>query len=318
MIKLTDSMCPECYRTVPASIIEADGMVFMDKKCPVHGVFYAMVERCAFWYHTCNRLGCNNIYDGYIIDVTGKCNIKCKYCYHDRTDKDLSKEEILEDAEKHKNIAPFILMGGEPTLHDDLPEIYKNLSNIAPTSIITNGIKLCDEKYLDELCNGGLVENGTLKIGLSFHKESNGKDFELIELCRKKELKIMTTFFVIDDLSQIDEAMRLNKKYSDVICDVRIKAASNLWAENGATNKIFVSDMINYLKSKGKVFLDTSFFNKLSYANVVVDGLMYRLVSWYDVENVDLNDINCPPYYKAKDGNLYNLVTAALINGGMS
>jgi len=317
MIKLTASMCPECYCVISAAVFEINGSVWIEKKCPVHGIFSAMVERDAFWVHLCRQLNCDNIYNGYIIDVTDRCNIKCKYCYHENTDKETAKEDIVIDAESNKKIAPFILMGGEPTLHKDLPEIYRLLSEIAPTSIITNGIKLCDENYFDELCKNGLVADGILKIGLSFHKESNGKDIELIELCRKKKLKIMTTFLVIDELSQIDEALILNKKYLDVICDVRIKAASNLWAETKAINKLFVSDMINYLKTKGKVFLDSSFFNKISYANIVVDGFIFKLISWYDVNNIDLNDIACPPYYKAKDGNVYNLVTAALVNAGI-
>jgi len=208
LVKLTNSMCPECYRIVPAAIVEKNGVIWMDKNCPEHGRYGAMVERDAFWYHVCNNLNCNNIYDGYIIDVTGKCNIKCKYCYtHGGIKNDIPKKDIIADAEAHKNIAPFILMGGEPTLHNDLPEIYKSLSDMAPTSIITNGIKMCDEAYLDELCENGLVsDKGILKIGLSFHAEANGKDIELLELCRKKRLRVMTTLYVIDDITQINEA----------------------------------------------------------------------------------------------------------------
>jgi hypothetical protein len=41
------------------------------------------------------------------------------------------------------------------------------------------------------------------------------------------------------------------------------------------------------------------------------------LVSWYDINNVDLLDISCPPYYRSKDGGIYNLVTAELINEGI-
>ena len=51
--------------------------------------------------------------------------------------------------------------------------------------------------------------------------------------------------------------------------------------------------------------------------DLFVDDMPVKLISWYDVQNIDLNDIDCPPYYKARDGNLYNFVTAALVNAGM-
>jgi organic radical activating enzyme len=313
-VKLTTSLCPECYDIIPAVVFKADGMVWMTKDCEVHGGFKGLVERDASWVEICDSLNHKNIYNGYFIDATGKCNIKCKYCYHGDS-KEVPKENIISDAKKNHMLAPFLLVGGEPTLNKDLPEIYHELSKIGMTVIVTNGIKFCDENYLNEFKE--LSKDGVLSVGISFHKEADGKDFEFVELCREKGLRILSSLFVIDEIPQIDDAIKISREYSDVLCDMRIKAASNLWAEKKASNKIYVSDMLNYLRHRENVYLDLNWCNKISYGNITIDGFRYKLVSWYDVDNIDINDINCPPYYKCKDGNLYNIVTSLLINEGL-
>jgi L-amino acid N-acyltransferase YncA len=73
--------------------------------------------------------------------------------------------------------------------------------------------------------------------------------------------------------------------------------------------------MIHYLGSIDEIqFHDNQ---KASYAQVLFRGLDIRLISWYDVNNVDLWDIDCAPYYKAQDGTVNNFVTSSLINEGM-
>jgi hypothetical protein len=159
-------------------------------------------------------------------------------------------------------------------------------------------------------------ENGIHNISLSFHKESEGKDLEFLELCKTKGVKIWTCFYVIDDLKQIDEALELFKSYKDVVNNFRIKVASNLGVEDKADNKIFVSDVIKYLFALGK----TEFQNanqKVSYAQVIHDGLDIKVISWYDVKNIDLRDIDCQPYYRANNSTVNNLVTTQLINEGI-
>ncbi|MFA5340719.1 MAG: GNAT family N-acetyltransferase [Clostridia bacterium] len=304
---LTESLCPVCYRKIPANIY-IDQNVMMVKKCPVHGEFNAMVERNPEWFKLAQS---KEIYDGYLIDVTSKCNIKCKYCYHDNNGTERTVEEIYQEAlDKH---APFILTGGEPTLHKDLKEIILKLKTLGEVNLLTNGIKLCDETYFDEIVPLLAEDNGIHNISLSFHKEAEGRDLEFLELCKKKNVKIWTCFYVIDDLQQIDEALEIFTAYQDVVNNFRLKVASNLGVERKADNKIFVSDVIRYLG-------DVEFQNdnqKVSYAQVFYKGLNLKIISWYDVLNIDLWDIDCEPYWKANDGTVNNFVTSAIINEGI-
>jgi organic radical activating enzyme/GNAT superfamily N-acetyltransferase len=316
-MKITSSICPVCYKEVPA-VIQVRDSVFIVKECPEHGEFIGVVERDSRWYNFCKELSDTKVYDGYLIDITNRCNLNCKYCYHDTNELDKSVDDIVIDAENNSSLAPFILTGGEPTLNKNLPTIIKKLSGIGETWIITNGVKLCDESYLDEvLAAFPKHEDPFTYIGLSFHKEANGKDIELLEIFRKRKLRFGTTFYVIDSIEQIQYAIDLYKEYKDVITSMRIKAASNLWCESKAYNHIYVSDMISYLSSRGGDFTyisDSEHNNKVSFCNCLYNGLHIMLVSWYDALNVDLNDIKCAPYYKAKDGSIKDFVSAALSN----
>jgi len=312
-MKITESLCPVCYSKIPA-VVHIEKNVMITKQCPIHGMFESIVERDPQWFKSAQGQG---IYDGYLIDVTSKCNIKCKYCYHDNNGSERSVDDIIQEAGANKHLAPFILTGGEPTTHKDLPEIIRRLSKLGEVNLLTNGIKLCDETYLNELLDAGLrTPHGVDEISLSFHMESNGKDIEFLEYCKRTGRKIWTCFYVIDNLCQIHKAIELFQLYKDQVCNFRIKAASNLWNEGNADNKIFTSDMIKYLFALGNTkFQEVE--QKVSYAQVWHQGLDIKLISWYDIQNIDLWDINCAPYYKSQDGNLYNFATAAIVNEGI-
>lgn len=284
----------------------------MLKKCPIHGEFSGLVERDPFWFDFCKQANAKNIYNGLMIDITSRCNLKCKYCYHEKGS-DRYLPDVVCEAVNNKDAVPFILTGGEPTMHPDLAEIIYEVSKHGETWVLTNGVKLNDEGYFDEV-TPNLIHDGIVNLGLSFHKESMGKDFLLLDLLRKKNLKLGTAFYVIDDVPQIETVVGILRDNQDVMPEIRIKAASNLWNENHAVNKIYTSDMLKYLSSIGKTEIDQRFNNKLSYANVIHEGLNIKLISWYDKDNIDLLDINCPPLYKSSDGKYYNMVTACLKN----
>lgn len=125
---------------------------------------------------------------------------------------------------------------------------------------------------------------------------------------------IDTSLFVVDKIQDMEIPLNIMEEYSDVLCSIRIKAASNLWHENKAKEKIFVSDMLKYLVNRGPTELreDGKNFTSTTFCNTVHNGNVVMLVSWYDVNNVDLLEINCPPWYKGPDGQLDNFVIASL------
>lgn len=322
-MKTAKSLCPVCYKEVDALISFNNESVWMYKDCSEHGHFSSKVEDDIAWYEYCMNNPSKNIYDGYMIDVTDTCNLSCKYCYHPLNKSGhKSVDELVLEAIENINIQPFILSGGEPTLHPELPLIISNLRRVGRVSLLTNGIKLCNEKYLDSIVESGVVDNGYyLNIVLSMHKESEGKDIEFLSLCRHKGYQVASAIFVIDSINQIDDVLFVYKQFKDVLRSVRIHSSTGIWNDNNPSRKIFVSNMLNYLSTLGELHIvsDDLHHNKVSYANAMLDGeYMIYPVCWYDVNNIDLDDIDCAPFYKANDGTLNNIVTSFIINERMS
>jgi hypothetical protein len=154
----------------------------------------------------------------------------------------------------------------------------------------------------------------------SFHESANNTCIEaFLTRCRREGWKINNAYWVIDNVGQIESPMAMMKKWCDVIKCMRIKAASNLWAEQRAGNRVFTSDMLKYLLAKPDFHLRSDLSgNRTSEAYVECHGMLFALVSWYDRFNVDLDDINCGPWYRAKNGEVHDLVYSCLINEGMA
>ena len=123
---------------------------------------------------------------------------------------------------------------------------------------------------------------------------------------------------MIDSISEVAEAVELFREYSDVVASMRLKAATNVWSENNVPARIYVSDMIMSLRSFGKVDRILGESNQVSFANIHLDGLHIMPVTWYDIHNVDLIDIDCAPWYRSKDGSAYNLLTTFIVNEGIN
>ena len=243
-----------------------------------------------------------------------------KNCYRGPTNKkDPSIERLMQEAVMAKGYGQFIVTGGEPTLRDDLPQILEQLNCISPgNALLTNGIKM-DEGLLDAVVPHLRHWDGTVGLNLSMHPESNGADMKLIKLMRAKGLKLESILWVINDLSQIADVVDFAEANKDVIAAVRLKVATKLWAEQKPENKIFVSDMLKYLKDNlynPEVIWWLN--NRVTFFNVSVSGIHFMLVSWYDVNNIDILDYNSPPVYKSKIGLVENLVTSCIVNEGIS
>jgi len=92
----------------------------------------------------------------FTIELTDRCNFKCRHCYicEDATsakDKELSADEILavaKDAVK-RGALWCTLTGGEPLLREDFPEIYIGLKKLGLlVTVFTNG-SLITEKHIE-------------------------------------------------------------------------------------------------------------------------------------------------------------------------
>ena len=103
----------------------------MTRVCSEHGEQVGMVERDPLFYTYVCGLPKQGIYAGTLTDVTSTCNLRCNYCYFPLKKKDeageYSSNRIIQECLVNRHNAPFILVGGEPTMHHDAVELFTHI-----------------------------------------------------------------------------------------------------------------------------------------------------------------------------------------------
>jgi uncharacterized radical SAM superfamily Fe-S cluster-containing enzyme len=181
----SSSLCKVCLGQAPAFVLEQDGRILLEKRCPRHGLQLELLEEDASWYrrrlefdkpgtdslrqtavgqgcpfdcglcpaheqHTCIGL----------VEITGACDLACPTCYASAgggAPLPLSQVERAMDAflaaeGGHAEILQ--ISGGEPTTHPELEAILR-AARTRPFRYVmlnTNGLRLAhDERLLDAL-----------------------------------------------------------------------------------------------------------------------------------------------------------------------
>jgi organic radical activating enzyme len=295
LLKLTTSLCPECLADVPASVHEIDGSAIMHKSCPEHGAFESMVERDAEYYKFVQSHNALMFYSGLVVDVTYRCNLRCKWCFQHLTGEDVPKERIYSLVSQMPKGHNIILSGGEPTLRQDLPEIVQTIVGMGYTAnVITNGF--------------AIDWNLPCRWTLSHHPESAELFAQRVSEAREGGNKFASIIFTdnsLDDFySHIQEALSM----ADV-CEVfRMHAAAPVGGNlSDDTKGIFVSDMNRLLMDKGHEIV--RFPAKTIFSPMTVDCVPFMLIAWNTAANVDVLENMSEPWYHGKGNSIDNLVT---------
>ena len=131
------------------------------------------------------------------IQVTRKCNQRCRFCSNPPNKRSISLEEgqKLIDFYIEEGYEGVIFTGGEPTLSPILPDLIKYACKRGfPNRIITNGQKLADMEYLKILKDAGLSN-----INVSFY--SFKKDVQAF--LTKKEDSLTNIILALENLGKI-------------------------------------------------------------------------------------------------------------------
>ncbi|MCB2149567.1 MAG: radical SAM protein [Deltaproteobacteria bacterium] len=186
----TESLCPVCLARIPARRVVRESGVTLEKTCPEHGVFSALIWEGVPEFSTWQRpkiptspphighpvargcpFDCGLCPDHrqrsctIILEITHRCNLDCPVCYADARGMDgddppLSTIENWYAAARRAGAGSNIqLSGGEPTVRDDLPRIVAmgRQAGFGFIQINTNGLRLArDSRYIRELKAAGL------------------------------------------------------------------------------------------------------------------------------------------------------------------
>jgi len=164
---------------VPAEHVARDGRVYLSKQCPDCGRTEALVSSDAaawrrkreLWRYdpakareclmNCRNCGHAHGPELVFLDVTNRCNMRCPICiahvpgmsfeFHPPLD---YFERVIDGLSKMQPQPAVHLSGGEPTVREDLFEIIAMARGKGlKVGVLTNGVKLADEKFCRRLCD---------------------------------------------------------------------------------------------------------------------------------------------------------------------
>lgn len=300
-MKETWGLCKECYGTVPAEV----GGGIIVKHCPTHGVQFANQDpdpKFVDWvrdqpYYEAPRLGMT------AITVTNRCNVRCPGCYHhpdsSTDDSMLDVIKVAENATK-----PVIgLMGAEPTMREDLPQLIHAIRTIYKKGavIYTNGIRLENKDYLEELGRFGL---GRVCLSLHLPNYIGQKAYEsklrALKNLEKSRVQLDHIAFSLKDMDDVDDCLSviMTLNYDNIIERyVRIRAPSSIGGERNSPVPLSVlrDEVFASCSRMGLKVEIAPFTNHMYAVMLLIEGRRVMLVRWPTVEEIDLEEAQAGP-----------------------
>lgn len=215
--KMTESLCPECLKVIPALKEEENGKVVMKKRCPEHGDFkdtlysdvrfYLKMEEWTFGDYRgvmnpavtnatrCpSQCGLCNMHTSHTglanIDLTNRCNLTCPICFANANNAGYLYEPSLEEVRKMlkalRDMKPVNcrcvqFSGGEPTIYPYFFEALKMAKDMgfSHIQIATNGILFNDIEFAQRAKEAGLH---------TLYLQMDGTDDEIYRRTRGEKL----------------------------------------------------------------------------------------------------------------------------------
>jgi uncharacterized radical SAM superfamily Fe-S cluster-containing enzyme len=180
VLQVTESLCPVCLRMLNATLEVVQNDVWMRKQCPEHGPFAGLYWRdAAFFEKAQRRIHTHNVCENaacargevchdhwdrtttIMVNVTERCNYDCPICFSEsgagREDMTLEALDQLLPPARAGQMPNVVFVGGEPTVHNDLPAMIRLVSQRGYIPrLVTNGSRLLKKGYLDKLYASGL------------------------------------------------------------------------------------------------------------------------------------------------------------------
>lgn len=237
------------------------------------------------------------------IDVTTKCNLRCKHCRTNEIVHELSLDEVKTIVEKCKNFKPrgVFISGGEPLTRSDIADIIKETKKLAPVTILNTNSLLLTEEKLQELIDAGLNYIQVSLDGIEkYHDFIRGKGtykktIEKLKLISKYSDKIKLHISSVVSSINIDGMEELVHQIIDVekikvqIFGFKRFVPSNQLKESGALGKDGLKELYVKLERLNKKYIDkTTIVSDMPMKNIFQEKRVYEIMNKYN-----LNCVGC-------------------------
>ena len=174
----------------------------------------------------------NNPFKYIYCDIVHRCNMECANCYLPNRDlPDIPKILLIDFFQKFKKSTEFRFIGGEPTLHKDLPELIEVATSLGHrTTIATNGLRTSRFNYLSKLKNAGLKT-----VYLSMTGWDNDNIYKITDKMKCATKKMITLQNALKLRLRISVGTIIIKGMNEEVID-KIKASINTFNYKAGTS----------------------------------------------------------------------------------
>ena len=205
--KTITSLCPECKKTIPATVYEKDNKVMMKKTCDQHGEFediywsdVDMFLKAEQWSYDGKGVsnpqipqatncpyecGLCNLHLSHtclaLIDLTNRCNLQCPICFANANTSGYVFEPSFDEvvgmlkmlrAEQPVPCKAVQFAGGEPTIYPQFMDAIAKARELgfSQIQVATNGLKMKDFDFCQQMRDHGM---NTIYLQFDGLKEDN-------------------------------------------------------------------------------------------------------------------------------------------------
>jgi uncharacterized radical SAM superfamily Fe-S cluster-containing enzyme len=215
----TTSLCPTCLERVPGAYEARNDAVYLTRSCPEHGTTSREVWGSRDHWEWASNFGPTNKTDASedltvdgdhaclaVVEITQECNLSCSYCFASSGPggTQLPFEDVvglLDTIRENGGTRPIQFSGGEPTVHDQLPELVEQAREMGfdHIEVNTNGINLAHrEGYAERLADAGVTAIYLQFDGITRETYETIREADLLDTkhrtlhaCRRADLPVI-------------------------------------------------------------------------------------------------------------------------------
>lgn len=232
------------------------------------------------------------------IDVTTKCNLRCKHCRTNEIVHELSLDEIKIIVKKCKDFKPrgVFISGGEPLTRNDIADVIKETKKLASVTILNTNSLLLTEEKLQELIDAGLNYIQVSLDGIEkYHDFIRGKGtykktIEKLKLISKYSDKIKLHISSVVSSVNIDGMEELVHQILDVeqinvqIFGFKRFVPSNELKESGALGKDGLKELYEKLEKLNKKYkYKATIISDMPMKNIFQEKRVYEIMDKYNL-----------------------------------
>lgn len=324
MIK-TFSMCPTCYKRIPATITVRGGAAWMDKECEIHGHSTAIIDpdaRIVLSQYNQTTEGLNK---AVLVPITDKCNMACSWCYTKGVSIPEKDAAYYDDhfIDLKQQGFTILLSGGEPAVRHDFVDLVASLQRLGwPVVTMSNMIKFSDINFME---NCGLVRGSELLADFSMQHPANysgeiaAAKYSALSNLEKLGLRANCIQFSIASLDELPWIRTFYDDTKHLYSNIRIRTLHGFWKDT--SSKIYLSQLYSKFMEE---FADLMPMADNSLESTNIYSIFMRdeycrisIGSAPTVENIDLSSCSRPTLAVGLDGKYHGFPVAQIVSEGI-